>query len=188
MSGERRYFPHLAGALVLASAGLIAFLGKWEGEEQHVAYADALAGGIPTVCKGLTRHVTDTPIIVGERWSAEKCAREERAAIVRVQLRLAQCFKQLPPQDVFDAGSSHAWNFGAPSTCSSGAMAAWNRGDWARGCQRIARGDDGRVVWSFVRDGKNADGSPRFKFVQGLANRRADEAATCSGALCCCPT
>lgn len=183
MSGERRYFPHLAGALVLASAGLIAFLGKWEGEEQFVVYADTLAGGIPTVCKGLTRHVTDTPIIVGERWSAEKCAREERAAVVRVQLRLAQCFKRLPPQDVFDAGSSHAWNFGASSTCSSGAMAAWNRGDWARGCQRLSRGDDGQLVWSFTSYIDPKTGAKAFTFVRGLANRRADETRYCIGGL-----
>lgn len=173
----------VAGAtLVAGSPYLMGFLQKWESGKARVlvVYADTLAGGLPTVCNGLTRHVTATPIVVGEHWTDEKCAGEERTAVVAVQQRLAPCFRRPPPQMVFDMATSHAWNLGAGATCSSGAMQAWNRGDWARGCQRIARGDDGRVVWSFVRDGKNADGSPRFKFVQGLANRRADEAETCA--------
>ena len=120
---------------------------------------------------------------MGERWSEEKCEAEERAAIVAVQQQLAACFKFPPPQMVFDMASSHAWNNGAPATCGSGAMVAWNHGEWARGCRRIARGDHCRVVWSFVRDGRNANGSPRYKFVQGLANRRADEAETCGEVL-----
>lgn len=172
----------VAGAtLVAGSPYLMGFLQKWESGKARVlvVYADALAGGLPTVCNGLTRHVTSTPIIVGERWTNEKCEDEERAAVVAVQQRLALCFRRPPPQMVFDMATSHAWNLGPGATCGSGAMQAWNRGEWARGCQRIARGDDGQLVWSFVRDGKNADGSPRFKFVKGLANRRADEAATC---------
>lgn len=181
----RRYFPHLAGSLILASVGLAALLGKWEPDQRNagLVYADKLAGGIPTVCKGLTRNVTSTPIIVGQRWSPEKCAREEEAAMVRVQLQLALCFKRLPPQDVFDAGSSHAWNFGAPSTCSSGAMAAWNRGEWARGCQRLSRGDDGKLVWSFTSRIDPQTGVKVYTFVQGLANRRADETRYCVGGL-----
>ncbi|QOF76057.1 lysozyme [Variovorax sp. 38R] len=181
MAAEKRYFPHLAGSLVLASAGLLGLLGKWEGGKQYVVYADKLAGGLPTVCKGLTRHVTSTPIIVGERWSAEQCEREERAALIHVQLQLAQCFKLLPPQDVFDAGGSHAWNFGAPSTCSSGAMAAWNRGEWVRGCQRLSRSDDGKLVWSFTSRIDPKTGAKVYTFVQGLANRRADETRYCVG-------
>ncbi|MNL12584.1 hypothetical protein D3C87_1334560 [compost metagenome] len=158
------------------------FLQKWESGKARVlvVYADSLAGGLPTVCNGLTRHVTTTPIIVGQRWTDEKCVGEERVAVIAVQERLAPCFRRPPPQMVFDMATSHAWNLGAGATCGSGAMQAWNLGEWARGCQRIARGDDGRVVWSFVRDGKKPDGSPRFKFVQGLANRRADEAEACA--------
>lgn len=171
----------VAGAtLVAGSPFLMAFLGKWEsgGAKPVLAvYADKLAGGLPTVCNGLTRHVTSTPIIVGERWTEEKCEAEESAAVIRVQRQLAPCFKRPPSQTVFDMATSHAWNLGAGSTCGSGAMQAWNRGEWVRGCQRIARGDDGRLVWSYV---SRPDGSKQF--VQGLANRRADEAALCAGA------
>lgn len=176
---KKQYFPHLGGSLVLASAALLGFLGKWEGAEQHVVYADQLAGGLPTVCKGLTRHVTSTPIVVGERWSAEQCAREEAAAIVRVQTALAKCFKVLPPQYVFDAASSHAWNFGHPSTCGSLAMQAFNRGQWDLGCQRLSMSDAGRPVWSFTSHVDPKTGAKVYTFIQGLANRRQAETSFC---------
>ena len=178
---SKKYFPHLGGSLVLASAALIGFLGHWEGAAQHVVYADKLAGGLPTVCKGLTRHVTRTPIIVGERWSAEKCEREELAALEHVQTALAKCFKVLPPQHVFDAASSHAWNFGAPSTCTSLAMQAFNRGDWDTGCRRLSLSDAGRPVWSFTSSIDSKTGVKIYTFVQGLANRRQAETSFCRG-------
>ena len=177
--GITKFFPHLAGSLVLASTALVGFLGQWEGQGQFVVYADKLAGGLPTVCKGLTRHVTTTPIIVGQRWSAEKCEREELAALQRVQTALAQCFKVLPPQYVFDAASSHAWNFGHPSTCASLAMQSFNRQDWDTGCRRLSLSDTGRPVWSFTTRTDPKTGEKIVTFVQGLANRRKAETSFC---------
>jgi GH24 family phage-related lysozyme (muramidase) len=181
-SDRMRYFPHLAGALALASAGVLTFLGQWEPDPRDpgLVYADALAGGLPTVCKGITRHVTSTPVVVGQRWTPERCAQEEGAAIEQVQLRLAACFARLPPQAVFDMATSHAWNNGVAGTCASQAMRAWNAGDWALGCRRMGVSDSGRPVWSYVRTGRTlADGRPEMRFVQGLANRRAAETAAC---------
>ena len=175
----KKYFPHLGGSLVLGSAALLGFLGQWEGQGQHVVYADKLAGGLPTVCKGLTRHVTTTPIIVGQRWSAEKCQREETAALQRVQTALAQCFKVLPPQYVFDAASSHAWNFGHPSTCASLAMQSFNRQDWDTGCRRLSMSDAGRPVWSFTSHINPKTGIKTYTIIQGLANRRHAETSFC---------
>lgn len=173
-------FVRVAGTtLVAVSVTLYAFLGRWEGASEYTAYADKLAGGLPTVCRGLTKHVTDTPIIVGQKWSKEKCETEEVRAIERVQKSLANCFKLPPPQSVFDAASSHAWNFGYPSTCTSGAMAAWNIGDWTTGCRRIYQNDAGRPAWSFVKTGRVIDGKAEYKFVQGLANRRFAEYEYC---------
>jgi lysozyme len=181
-----RYFPHLAGSLVLVSAGLLGFMGKWESgpKPQLRVYADRLAGGLPTVCNGLTRHVTKTPIVVGELWTEEKCQQEEYAALERVQTHLAGCFKRLPPQGVFDMASSHAWNNGAPNTCSSIAMQHWNRGEWEVGCERMSRSQEGSYVWSSVRTGRTLpNGKPEMRFVQGLANRRADETKHCLESL-----
>lgn len=167
------------GAIVLASPDLMGFLGRWEGGAEYVVYADKLAGGLPTVCKGLTRHVTDTPIIVGEEWSPEKCEAEERRAVEMVQRQLAPCFQIQPPQVVFDMATSHAWNLGASATCGSKAMQAWNAGDWDLGCQRISRGDDGRLVWSFTSRIDPKTGVKELTFVRGLANRRAAETGKC---------
>lgn len=181
-TNKKKYFPHLAGSLVLVGASLVGFLNDWESgpQLQLTVYADKLAGGLPTVCNGLTRHVTKTPIIVGERWTVEKCEREESAALERVQIVLAMCFKRLPPQQVFDMASSHAWNNGAPNTCSSFAMQAWNAGEWDLGCRRMSLSDAGKPVWSSVRTGKLLpNGKPEMRFVQGLANRRADETQNC---------
>lgn len=168
--------------LVLGAAALAVFLGVWEGGKDNgasVAYADNLAGGIPTVCNGLTRHVTSTPIVVGEKWPAEKCELEEHRALIGMQLKLETCFNRLPPQNVFNMASSHAWNFGWTATCGSQAMKAWNQGDWVLGCRRLALSDNGNPVWSYVKTGRVVNGKPEMKFVRGLANRRQAEYAEC---------
>lgn len=177
----------LAAGLVIGGAAMFDFLHKWEEgpQRQLTVYADKLAGGLPTVCMGLTRHVTRTPIVVGERWSEQRCEIEERAAVNKVQRQLLKCFNTEPPVPVFMAATSHAWNFGAPSTCASAAMKAWNRGQWALGCRRLEFGDDGRRVWSYVKTGRTLpNGKPEYRFVRGLANRRGDEHRTCmTGAM-----
>lgn len=161
----------VAAGLTVASPSLYDFLGRWEGKSEYVVYADKLAGGLPTVCRGLTRHVTDTPIVVGQRWTPEKCRAEEEAAITLVQTQLFPCFVETPPQWVFDAASSHAWNFGAGRTCASAAMRAWKAGDWVLGCRRLRFGDDGRDVWVFAGGNRTP----------GLVNRRDAERLMCEG-------
>lgn len=170
--------------LVLGTVVAVAFVAAWEGgkhkDGSSTVYADRLAQGLPTVCGGLTPRITKTPIIVGEVWPAEKCEAEERKAFMKVQSRLELCFKYRPPQSVFDAASSHAWNFGVGATCGSQAMKAWNERQWRKGCRRMARSDSGRYVWSYVKTGRTkANGKPEYKFVRGLANRRAAEVRLC---------
>lgn len=179
-SASRKSAPVGAG-LVFVAAGLMAFLGVWESGKTRilVVYADKLAGGLPTVCNGLTWRITTTPIIVGEVWTDEKCIAEEEKAVLKVQKTLLNCFQHNPSQNVFNAATSHAWNNGVYATCSSGAMQAWNREEWYLGCKRLAYSDSGRRIWAYVKDGKNADGSWKYKFVQGLANRRDAEFKMC---------
>lgn len=164
--------------LLLGTAVVTAFIAAWEGGKapngDSVVYADTLAQGLPTVCSGLTPHVSFAPMIVGEKWSAAKCAEEEQKAIMIVQANLEKCFTQAPPQSVFDAATSHAWNNGVSATCTSKAMQAWNGGAWDLGCRRLAFSDAGSRVWSYVPDGKGG-----YKFVQGLANRRDAEYMLC---------
>lgn len=151
---------------------MMSFVEKWESSGQRVlvVYADKLANGLPTVCNGLTRHVTDTPIVVGERWTDAKCEAEERRAMIeKVQIPLMRCLPPNTPQSVFDALSSHAWNVGVRKTCGSVAAQYARRGDFRTACERIARSAAGKPVWS------TAGG----RFVRGLFNRRLDERQLC---------
>lgn len=169
-----KYFPHLAGSLVLASAAALGILHKWEPakgtEDSHlIVYADKLANGLPTVCSGITKHVSTIPVVVGQKWTQEMCNQQESQALEKVQNTLAQCFKTLPPQSIFDAATSHAWNFGVNKTCSSQAMKHWNQGNYKLGCRLIAFDYEGNPNWSYSNG----------KFVRGLHNRRLDEMNLC---------
>lgn len=170
-----KYFPHLAGSLILASAGAVGLMHKWEpakgSPDAHlIVYADKIASGTLTVCSGLTNAVSEKKLVLGDVWTEEDCNREESKALEKLQLNLAQCFKRLPPQSVFDAATSHAWNFGYPKTCASASMKQWNLGNWKLGCNLIAYQYDGVTPnWSY------SDG----KFYRGLHNRRLDESKVC---------
>lgn len=162
--------------LVLGSSTLMALLGKWEGEGQNVAYADKLARGLPTVCKGITRHTSPYPVIVGDYWSPDRCAEVEQLVVEKGQLGLADCLTNDEiSQNTFDALSSHGHNVGTPSTCASRALMLINAGRIKEGCRALAWGADGRPVWAYVTDAKG-----RKVFVPGLHARRLEEAALCA--------
>ena len=165
------------GALVLVSSSLTAFLGKWEGNGQNTAYADKLARGLPTVCKGITKHTSPYPVVVGDYWSDARCAEVEHLVIEKGQLALADCLtNQAIGQNTFDALSSHGHNFGVPSTCASRAVGLINAGRIAEGCKALAWAADGRTpVWSYVTDARGGK-----KFVAGLHARRLAEARLCA--------
>ncbi|MDF2641866.1 MAG: prophage putative lysozyme [Pseudomonas sp.] len=164
-----------AGVIVLCGTGLTGFLGKWEGQGEHVVYADRLAQGLPTVCMGITRHTSPYPVVVGDYWSDARCAEVEQLVVSKGQLALADCLtNQAIGQNVFDALSSHGHNVGTPSTCASRAVALINAGRIAEGCRALAWGADGRPVWAYVT---GADG--RKTFVRGLHHRRIAEMELC---------
>lgn len=154
------------GGLSLASIPLMVFLALWEGgSEGMTVYDDKLAGGLPTACHGITKYVTDEPVIVGEYWSKEKCDRVMSVALTKVQLELLSCLTHEPPQGVFDAVSSLAWNVGAPKACKSQSVRHINRYDYFNGCKLLANTFSGKPNWSYA--GGN--------FIQGLYNRRQAE-------------
>lgn len=163
------------GSLVLASVGLATFLGTWEGASQNTVYADKLARGLPTVCKGITKHTSPYPVVIGDYWSPERCAEVEHLVISRGQLELADCISNDQiSQKVFDALSSHGHNFGNPATCASRAVGLINAGRVAEGCRALAWGEDGRPVWAYTTD---AEG--QRVFVRGLHRRRLAEMRMC---------
>nr|WP_176031591.1 lysozyme [Pseudomonas aeruginosa] len=166
--------------MLLASGSLLAFLGTWEGQGQNTVYADKLARGLPTVCKGITRYTSPYPVIVGDYWSDARCAEVERLVVEKGQLRLADCItNQTVSQNTFDALSSHAHNVGVANTCASRAVGLINAGRIADGCKALAWAPDGKTpVWAYVTD---ANG--RKQFVRGLHARRLDERKLCETAL-----
>ena len=165
------------GAIALVSASLLGFLGQWEGEGQNVVYPDQLARGLPTVCKGITRHTSPYPVVIGDFWSDARCDQVEQLVIVKGQLQLADCITyQQVGQNTFDALSSHAHNFGVPTTCASRAVGLINAGRIADGCKAMAWAPDGKTpVWAFVTDAQG-----RKQFVRGLHARRLAEASLCA--------
>lgn len=152
-------------SMVAASPVLMSFLGVWEGNGQNVVYADKLAGGLPTVCKGVTKWTSPYPVIVGEHWSPKKCEQVERHVVVQTQRALSKCIKTPIPQGTFDALTSHAHNFGWNRTCNSASVREINKGNIKQGCYFLAQKQDGSPNWSF------AGGI----FYRGLYNRRLAE-------------
>lgn len=170
----------VGGGIVLASASLLGFLGQWEGD-RRVVYPDRLAGNLPTVCKGITKHTSPYPVVLGDYWSEAKCTEVESKVIGKDQLRLADCIRnQDVTQNTFDALSSHGHNFGTGATCASRAVGLINAGRIADGCNALAHKPDGSPVWSYIDSGKrDAKGRVIYKFVQGLYNRRLAERKLC---------
>ena len=160
-------------ALLVGSPTLMTFLGTWEGEQKFQVYADKLANGLPTVCKGITRHTSPYPVVVGEVWSEVKCKEVEEKVVRDTQLGLQRCLDYPVPQQVFDALTSHAHNVGWPSTCNSQSVREINNGNIKKGCDLLAYRPDGPPNWSY------AEG----KFVQGLHNRRIAERKLCLSGL-----
>lgn len=162
--------------LTLASAGLLGFLNRWEGDDTTV-YADKLAGNLPTACGGVTKHTSPYPVIVGDVWSRERCDEVISMVTEKTQLKLLDCFKVRINQGQFDAFSSHAHNFGVASTCASRAMGLTNAGRPLEGCDALSRTPSGEPNWSFVTVLVN--GVEQKKFVRGLHARRLAETEMC---------
>jgi GH24 family phage-related lysozyme (muramidase) len=164
------------GSLALVSAGLVAILGKWEGTGENVVYADKLAGDLPTVCLGITRHTSPFPVVIGDYWSPQRCAEVEQLVISKGQLSLADCItNEDVSQNTFDALSSHGHNVGVPSTCASRAVGLINAGHIAEGCKALAWAADGKTpVWAYVTNAKG-----QKQYVPGLHYRRLDEMGLC---------
>ena len=167
------YFLVGGSAVLATSPQVMEFLGKWEGESQYVVYADKLAGGLPTVCKGITRYTSPYPLYVGDRWSPEKCKEVEEYVVYMTQEQLQKCIKVPVTQGMFDALTSHAHNFGWNKTCNSQSVKAINVGEYEKGCNLLAYKPDGTPNWSNVGD----------VFYRGLHNRRKEERELCLSSL-----
>src|SRR5699024_6944091 len=133
---------------------------------EYVAYADKIAGGVPTVCAGITNAVNPPrKVVVGERWTVEECKVAEEKVMLEIQTQLAKCITHPVPQSACDALTSHAWNLGWPRTCKSQSVKLINQGKIKEGWELLSNKPDGRPNWS------HSGGS----FIRGLFNRRLSE-------------
>lgn len=145
------------GALAIAGASLLAFVGNWEGSER-TAYADQLAYGVPTVCNG---H-TGPEVKVGDVWSKERCDAILVKDIEAHGKGLLSCTTVALNQNQYDALTAWAYNIGTGAACGSTLVKLLNQGKYIAACNQLLRWDraGGRVV-------------------KGLTNRRKAERELC---------
>lgn len=147
----------IAGSLAIVGAALLAFVSNWEGSET-VAYADKLAGGLPTVCNG---H-TGADVRVGDVWTKEQCDAILVKDVAGHGQRLLSCVRVPLNQHQYDALSSWAYNIGTGAACQSTLVRLLNRGQYIQACDQLLRWNRaGGVV------------------VRGLTNRRQAERELC---------
>ena len=146
-----------AAGIAVAGAALLAFISGWEGDEK-VAYADKLAGGLPTVCNG---H-TGPDVRIGDAWTKAQCDAVLRKNVVTHGAGILDCIKVPINQNEYEAYASLAFNVGVGAVCKSTAIRLLNEGRNQEACDQILR-------WN------RASGV----VVRGLTNRRKAERELC---------
>lgn len=95
-------------------------------------------------------------VIPGKTITERQAAEGLISNVLRVERALERCVKQQPPQKVYDAVVSFAFNVGTGNACSSTLVKLLNQRRWADACRQLPR-------WVYVKG----------VFNQGLDNRRA---------------
>lgn len=95
-------------------------------------------------------------VIPGKTITERQAAEGLISNVLRVERALERCVKQQPPQKVYDAVVSFAFNVGTGNACSSTLVKLLNQRLWADACRQLPR-------WVYVKG----------VFNQGLDNRRA---------------
>lgn len=151
------YSKKRIGGLAIAAATLVAFVANWEGSET-IAYADRLAGGLPTVCNG---H-TGPEVKVGDVWTKEQCDAILVKDIEEHGQRMLSCIAVPINQNEYNAYTAWGYNVGTSAACKSTAIKLLNEGKRAEACDQLLRWDRAGGVR-----------------VRGLANRRKAERDLC---------
>lgn len=146
-----------SGGILVAGLAALAFVSGWEGDEK-VAYADKLAGGLPTVCNG---H-TGPDVRVGDVWSKERCDAILVTNLEKHGLGLLACVQVPINQNTYDALASWTFNVGVSAACGSTLVKLLNMGNLTGACGQLLR-------WN------RASGVE----VRGLTNRRKAERELC---------
>lgn len=101
-------------------------------------------------------------VIPGRSISKRQAATGFISNVLNSERALTQCVVTTPPQAVYDALVSFAFNVGSGNACSSTLVALLNQQRWREACEQLPR-------WVYVKGVWN----------QGLENRRQRERAWC---------
>lgn len=138
----------LVGAVLAIAATLPGFQQLHTSEEGLKLIADyegcrlqpyQCSAGVWTDGIGNTSGVIPGKIIT-ERQAAEGLI----SNVLRVERALERCVKQQPPQKVYDATVSFAFNVGTGNACSSTLVKLLNQRRWADACRQLPR-------WVYVK-------------------------------------
>lgn len=140
--------------LVIAGAGLLAFIAAWEGVKLK-PYLDV--GGIPTVCAG---HTGDD--VEDREYSPHECAQILERDVVTHGMEMLACVDVPLSQQEYEAYVSFSYNVGTPAFCSSTLVKLLNQGKRVEACNQLLR-------WN------KAGG----KVMRGLTKRRQAERDLC---------
>ncbi|HHZ8288408.1 TPA: lysozyme [Escherichia coli] len=94
-------------------------------------------------------------VIPGKTITERQAAEGLISNVLRVERALERCVKQQPPQKVYDATVSFAFNVGTGNACSSTLVKLLNQRRWADACRQL----------------------PRWVYVKGVFNQGLDTAA-----------
>lgn len=158
MSALRTTAIGAGGAVGLAAVVALAgpMVSKWEGRRLD-PYVDLV--GKPTVCDGETA-------VPMRRYSHAECDAMLAAGLRRHAGPILECLPPSAPLEVKAAFTSFGYNVGTEAACNSTAARKARAYDYRAAC-------DGLLAWNKARV------NGQLRFVQGLANRRADERALC---------
>jgi lysozyme len=132
----------------------------FEGLYTH-AYHDKLAGGLPTVCYGMTS--SDRPVKMTDVYTPEQCKAFLEEDLVKYHDQIFPCVRVRLSDHEWGALTDAAYNVGSHAICKSTAVRRFNAGDHAGGCAALA---------AFNRAGGQV--------VKGLVRRRSAEIETCN--------
>lgn len=158
MSALRTTAIGASGAVGLAAVIALAgpMVSKWEGRSLD-PYPDI--GGVITVCDGETA-------VPMRRYTPAECDAMLAASLRRHAGPILECLPPSAPLEVKAAFTSFGYNVGVSAACSSTAARKARAYDYRGAC-------DALLAWNKARV------NGELRFVQGLANRRADERALC---------
>lgn len=152
-------------ALSLSAAALVGIVA-------HEGYSDKaiipVSGDVPTIGFGTTDGVK-----MGDTITPPKALARALTDVQKYEGAIKQCVKVPLRQHEYDAYASLAYNIGPTAFCKSSLVRKLNTEDYPGACNEILR-------WTYYQ-GKNCAAPENARLCGGLAKRRQDEYAQCSG-------